>query len=285
MQAWVMELLGPYLVPHETPGQEGFYSVREAGLRELAMVQDRPLREVMLACLDEGIWPERFRPNRGTLTASDQARLLRSSVAVIGAGGLGGMVILQLARLGVGRLIVCDGDVFEESNLNRQFLATRESLGQGKARAAALAVESVNPVVEVRVHGVWAYEDNLPAILSDAQVVVDCLDTLATRYIVEEACRQAGLPFVHGAVGGLEGMVMTVRNGDPGLAGLYGQEPAPKAEAAESYLGVPTPTPAMIATLQVAEAVKLLLGWPGLGRGQVLHVDLGVPSIDVLQLG
>ncbi len=284
MQTWIMEVLGPHLIPQEPAGQEGFYAVREAGLRELALAQERPLREVMLSCLEEGIWPERLRPNRGTLSAQDQARLLRSTVAVIGAGGLGGMVILQLARLGVGGLIVCDGDIFEESNLNRQFLADQDSLGQNKAQVAARVVQALNPVVEVRVHAVWAYEDNLPALLQGAQVVVDCLDSLAARYTLEEAARQAGLPFVHGAVAGLEGMVMTVKNGDPGLAGLYGQEPASKAQSAESLLGVPTPTPALIATLQVAEVMKLLLGWPGLGRGQVLHADLGVPSIEVLQL-
>ncbi|MFH1033681.1 MAG: HesA/MoeB/ThiF family protein [Pseudomonadota bacterium] len=286
MRAWIMELLGPHLIPHEAAGGQGYYSVREEGLRQLALAQDRDLRQVMLACLDEGLWPERLRPNRGTLTAQDQARLLRSTVAVIGAGGLGGTVILQLARLGLGSLLVCDGDVFEESNLNRQFLAEHDTLGQNKAQVAARAVRAVNPAVEVRVHAVWAYEDNLPALLQDAQVVVDCLDSLSARYTVEEAARQAGLPFVHGSVAGLEGMVMTVRNGDPGLAGLYGPQPAAKAESAESILGVPTPTPALIATLQVAEVLKLLLGWPGLERGQVLHVDLGgVPGIEVLQLG
>ncbi|CAO0823055.1 HesA/MoeB/ThiF family protein [Desulfarculales bacterium] len=275
MQTWVMEILGSHLIPHEPAGQEGYYSVREVDLHELALAQGRSLREVTLDCLEAGIWPERMRPNRGTFSTQEQARLLRSRVAVIGAGGLGGMVILQLARLGVGGLIVCDGDIFEESNLNRQFLAEQASLGQNKAQVAARVVHALNPVVEMLVHAVWAYEDNLPTIIKNAQVVVDCLDTMTTRYIVEEACRQAGLPFLHGAVGGLGGMVMTVKNGDPGLAGLYGQEPAPKADSAESYLGVPAPTPAFIATLQVSEVIKLLLGWPGLGRGQVLHVDLG----------
>jgi molybdopterin/thiamine biosynthesis adenylyltransferase len=180
--------------------------------------------------------------------------------------------------------VVCDGDVFEESNLNRQFLADPGSLGRNKAQVAAQAVAALNPAVEVRAHPVWAEAHNLPELLQGAQVVVDCLDSLAARYTVEQAARQAGLPFVHGSVAGLEGFLMTVRPGDPGLAGLYGPRPAAKAHSAESVLGVPTPTPAFIATLQVGEVMKLLLGWPGLGRGQVLHADLGVPSIEVLQL-
>lgn len=285
MAASLRQLLAPHLIAQEPPGLEAFHSVPEAPLVALAQAQGRGLAELMLECLQEGLWPERLRPNRGTLSASEQARLWLSSVVVLGAGGLGGMVVLQLARLGVGRLTVCDGDVFEESNLNRQFLATRQSLGRNKALAAAQAVAAINPAVRVRACPVWAAQDNLPDLLADCQVALDCLDNLPARYLLEEAAAKAGLPYVHGALAGLEGMVMTVRPGDPGLAGLYGPQPIAKADSAESFMGVPTPTPAFIATLQVAEVMKLLLDWPGLGRGQVLHADLGVPSLEVLQLG
>lgn len=285
MQQGEMETLSRYLLPHEPPGQEGFFSVREAGLRELAELQGRSLREVALECLSQDIWPERLRPNRGALSAADQVRLLQSSVAIIGAGGLGGMAILQLARLGVGSLIVADGDIFEESNLNRQFLCSPENLNESKAQVASREVARLTPLTDVRVHAVWVFEDNLPRILEGADLALDCLDNLRGRYQLEDACQKQGITYVHAAVAGLEGILMVVRPGDPGLSDLYGPTPAEKAGSAESFLGVPTPIPALLATLQVAEAMKLLLGRPGLGPGQVLHADLGLPALQIMQLG
>lgn len=285
MEAWIMELLRPHLIPQVTPEGEGYYSVREAGLKELAWNQERPLREVMISCLEEDIWPERFRANRGAFSAPEQARLLASSAAVIGLGGLGGPVALTLARLGLGSLTLADGDSFEESNLNRQLLANLDTLGQSKAETAAQALERINPAVAVRAHPVWAYEDNLPLLLQDAAVVVDCLDNLTGRYALQEAASQAGIPLVHGSVAGLEGMLMVIRPGEPGLKALYDPEPAAKAGSAESFLGVPTMTPAVLANLQATEAVKLILGRPALPSRVALHLDLETLTLERLELG
>lgn len=279
-----MELLRPHLVRQDPPDGEGYYSVREAGLKELALMRERPLREIMIACLEEGVWPERLRANRGAFSAAEQARLLGSRAAVIGLGGLGGPVALTLGRLGVGELVLVDGDDFEESNLNRQLLATAETLGQGKAEVAARALALANPVVDARAHQVWAYEDNLPRLLQDCGVAVDCLDNLAGRYVLQEAASQTGVPLVHGSVAGLEGMLMVIRPGDAGLKALYGPEPAAKAASAESFLGVPAMTPAVMGNLQAGEAVKLLLGRPALASGVALHLDLEALALERLEL-
>ena len=193
---------------------------------------------------------------------------------------MGGAVCLYLARVGVGRLIVCDGDRFDESNLNRQLLSNLERIGREKARCAAEAIESINPAVTVIPWPVWADEDNLPDILEPAQVVVDCLDNLPSRYLLEDAARRRGIPFVHGAVAGREGMIMTVLPDDPGLKDLYGPVAAAKEESAESFVGVPTITPAIIAGLQAEEAVNILLNRPLSARRKLLHVDLAVPAIE-----
>jgi molybdopterin/thiamine biosynthesis adenylyltransferase len=284
MENGVMEFLRPHLIMQDPPGGEGFYSVREAGLRELALAQGRPLREVMIACLEEGLWPERLRVNRGAFSAAEQARLLAARAAVIGLGGLGGPVALTLGRLGVGSLVLVDGDDFEESNLNRQLLATSETLGQGKAEATARALAQVNPVVGARAHHVWAYEDNLPKLLEDCGVAVDCLDNLAGRYVLQEAASKAGIPLVHGSVAGLEGLLMVIRPGEPGLTALYGPEPAAKAASAEAFLGVPAMTPAVLGNLQACEAVKLLLGRTALASGLALHLDLETLALERLDI-
>lgn len=280
----LLELLGPWLKQRHAPPAEAMQVVEDQPLIRAADRLNLTPAQAAARCLEAGIWPLRYAPNQGTFSAADQARLATASVAIIGAGGLGGMVILQLARLGVGRLKVCDGDVFETSNLNRQFLATMERLGQNKARAAVDEAARVNPLVTVEALPMWADAGNLGQILSGAQVAVDCLDNLPTRYQLEEAAARLGLSYVHGAIAGLEGFVMTVRPGDPGLAGLYGPAPAAKQDSAEAILGVPTMTPAAVATLQVNEVVKLILGWDTLASGEVLHLDLGLPEIESLFL-
>ena len=256
-----------------------------AGLEALAAERGGGLKQAMLECLEQGIWPERFRANRGELSAQDQARLLNSSAAVMGCGGLGGLTCLLLARLGVGELLLVDGDSFEESNLNRQMLATPETLGRPKAQVAAQAAARLNPACDAQAQVAWIGPDNLAAMVAGRQVVVDCLDNLTARYHLEDACRAAGVPLVHGALAGMEGMVMVIAPQGPGLRELHGPTPPPKDHGAEVLLGTPTPTPAAVASLQVSEAMKLLLGRSGLKPGQLLHLDLGAPALDILTLG
>ncbi|MBU4596465.1 MAG: ThiF family adenylyltransferase, partial [Proteobacteria bacterium] len=220
-------ILAPYLQENSLPEGEAFYAVSLAGLEALAAERGGGLKQAMLECLEQGIWPERFRANRGELSAQDQARLLNSSVAVMGCGGLGGLACLLLARLGVGELLLVDGDSFEESNLNRQMLATPETLGRPKAQVAAQAAASLNPACEARGEVAWIGPENLPALVAGRQVVVDCLDNLTARYHLEDACRAAGVPLVHGALAGMEGMVMVIPPQGPGLRELHGPPPPP----------------------------------------------------------
>ena len=276
--------LSPHLIRREPARQEPYFSIREAPLFELARRWSLPPAALMARCLERDIWPERFRANRGAFTAQDQARLLESTVAVIGAGGLGGMVCLLLARFGVGRLIICDHDVFDESNLNRQMLSGMTRLNRNKAECAAEEIRNINPAVETVVHAVRAESRNLEDILGPARVVVDCLDNMETRYLVEKAARRLGIPFIHGAVAGLEGMLMTVLPEDPGLEGLYGPTAAGKEDSAEAYLGVSTVIPAVLASLQVNEAVHLLLGRPAPAQGKMLYIDLTLPAIESNEL-
>ncbi len=280
----LVTFLQPYLIRQEIYDQPPFYSVIEEGLRKLALQQGQGLNAAMVFCLESGIWPERFRAQKGTYPASDQVRLLNSTVAIIGAGGLGGAMCLSLARVGVGNLRICDGDGFDQSNLNRQMLSTMDRLGRNKAECAAEVIKSINPATQVTVFPMWADEGNLPDILGDAGVVVDCLDNLKSRYLVEQAARDRGIPFVHGAIAGQEGMVMTVFPGDPGLKDLYGPTPPEKSRTAETVLGVPTITPMITAGFQAGETINVLLGRPVASRKRFVHVDVGAMEIESNEL-
>jgi molybdopterin/thiamine biosynthesis adenylyltransferase len=276
--------LQPYLIRQEIYDQPPFYSVTEEGLRKLALQQGQGLNAAMLYCLESGIWPERFRAQKGTYPADDQIRLLKATVAVIGAGGLGGAVCLSLARVGVGNLRICDGDGFDQSNLNRQMISSMDRLGRNKAECAAEAIKDISPGTQVTVFPIWADENNLPDILGKADAVVDCLDNLKSRYLVEQAARDKGIPFVHGAIAGQEGMVMTVFPDEPGLKDLYGPVPPEKSRTAETVLGVPTITPLITAGFQASETVNVLLGRSVASRRRFVHVDVGAMVIDVNEL-
>jgi len=242
-----------------------------------------PVSQVELAALQAGVIPERYQRNLGTVDFEGQARLLEATVAVVGAGGLGGWVIEGLARMGVGHLIIIDGDRFEENNLNRQLGCTETTLGQPKAECLAERVAEINGAVQVVAHVTWLKRENAPGLLADAQVVVDALDTLPARIVLQEAAARLGLPMIHGAIGGYTGQVMTILPGDPGLRGLYGQGPLPE-RGVETDLGNPTATPMMIAAWQIQEVVKIIVGQGSLLRGRALIMDAEFGDITEIQV-
>lgn len=232
--------------------------------------------DVYLVALELGIYPYRYIRNRDIIPPGGQIKLAKSRVAVVGAGGLGGHVILLLARVGIGTLVVLDHDVFDESNLNRQALSSLDSIGRPKAEAAAAAVAAVNPGVRVIPHQVKLDRNSGTELLAGSDVLVDALDNIADRFILEESAKRLGIPLVHGALAGFEGQLMTIFPEDEGLILLYGsREPSgKKASTPEAVLGVPTPTPAVVASLQVMEVLKILLGRGRPFRNKLFHIEL-----------
>jgi len=225
--------------------------------------------------------PERYLRNLLSISQDEQARLAECRVLVVGCGGLGGFVVEYLGRLGVGFLRVVDPDSFNEGNLNRQLLSSSMNLGRPKALAAVQRMQAVNSFV--RVEGVQDYlnEDNAAELLSGCQVALDCLDSIPARRTLQEACAKAGTPLVHGAVGGWLGQVCVIQPGENLLDIIY---PDAKVEHGEEYeQGTLSFSAGMVAAVQAAEAVKLLLGKPGL-RGELLVLDLLNASFQRLRL-
>lgn len=278
------EVLDQDLLHHKNSLGREYYSIKESVLIKAAQDRGVTLIELMIECLGEGIWPERFRAQQGTYTADEQANLLKASVAIIGAGGLGGAMCLLLSRIGIGRLVVCDGDVFDESNLNRQLLSNYSRVGLKKADVAVEEIKKINPATEVKAYSVRAAKDNIHEILDGCGVAVDCLDNMKTRYLLEHFAAEICIPYVHGALAGQEGMVLTVFPGEPGLRNLYGPEALPKEQTAESIMGTPTITPAIVAGFQATEVINIILNRPTLARKRLLHLDLSALAIDNIEL-
>ncbi len=240
------------------------------------------LHEIYRQALTLGISPHRYLRNREAISLADQLRLASSQVTVIGAGGLGGHVIHLLARVGVGCLVVVDCDCFDETNLNRQIFCTMESLGKPKAHEALERVNAINPGVEVRSHWTRVDESNLPQFLGGSSVVVDGLDNIQDRLVLERGARRMGIPLVHGALAGFDGQVMTVYPEDRGLTPVYGQGDRLQKDpgSPEAVLGVPALMPAVIATFQCMEVIKILLGRKGILRNTMLHIGLGTGELN-----
>lgn len=237
------------------------------------------LREVELAALSAGCPPARYLRNFQALRLEDQARLLSARLGLVGLGGLGGNLLELLARLGVGRIRAADGDRFEESNLNRQLLATGATIGRAKAAAAVARVREVNPAVEFEaIEGVLEEED-MVRLLAGCDLAVDALGGLAHRLALERAAARAGIPLVTGAMAGPTGYVAVVRPGEKGPASFLGQ-----GAAAEDELGTQAPMVAAIAALMAGEVVRLLTTGDSPLAGAMLLVDLAALSFERVTL-
>jgi len=214
--------------------------------------------EVESAILANDLLPARYQRNRRMLSVAQQRRLFSSRVAVIGAGGLGGYILEQLARLGVGTLVAIDDDTFEENNLNRQLLSSPRRLGQPKVEAAAARIAEINPAVTLEPRQARLTSASGGELLAGADCVVDAVDSVSARLEIEEVCENLRLPLVHGAIAGWYGHVATVLPGDRTLSKIYRHWR--EGKGIEAQLGNPSFTPALAASLQVSEVCKILLG-------------------------
>lgn len=223
----------------------------------------------------------RYSRNIKTLTIEEHENLKNFNVAVVGCGGLGGYVIEMLGRLGVGKITAIDGDVFEESNLNRQILSDSNCLGLEKALKAKERMKEVNPFIEVEAIVEWLTEFNGENILKGADVVVDALDNIDTRLMLEKICEKLQIPLVHGAIGGWYGQVTTVLPGDRTISRFYGKN---TSQGIEKKLGNPSFTPALVAAIEVSEVIKLLINRGDLLRNKVLFIDLLEHEYEIIEL-
>lgn len=228
--------------------------------------------------------PHRYQRNIGPLTPEEQARLGQSRVCVIGCGGLGGWLIEFVGRLGVGHITAVDGDCFDETNLNRQLLSTEDNLGESKAAAAKIRMEAVNPTVRVESVREFLTEENAAAILENHHIVIDALDSIPHRLILQKTCRELNIPLVHGAVDGWFAQVCTVLPGEDTLSRLYPMRIAAADQGGSPAVGTLAFVPALAASIQVSEAVKLLLHKDQILSGRVLFADLLTNHFDILQI-
>lgn len=213
-----------------------------------------------------------------------QERLCRSSVLVVGLGGLGSPVAMYLAAAGVGRLLLADFDAVDLSNLQRQILHTTDRLGMAKADSARIGLGALNPDVELVAVKRSLTPETLPALVEQVDLVVDGSDNFATRFAVNAACVAAGKPLVSGAAIRLEGQiaVFSGRRGGPCYQCLYPRDGAIDDTCTAN--GVLAPVVGIVGSIQATEAIKLLAGLGESLEGRLLLLDAGVMQWRTLRL-
>ncbi|MBI9015052.1 MAG: HesA/MoeB/ThiF family protein [Clostridiales bacterium] len=220
----------------------------------------------------------RYSKNEKMLTPEENKSLKNFRVAVIGCGGLGGYCIEMLARLGIGSIVCVDGDVFDESNLNRQLLSEEALIGHSKAGTAKKHVAKINSKVQVMAFDEMLTEKNYQRIIERCDVLVDAVDSIDTKLFLQNICEKLNLPLVHGAIGGWYGQVSTVLPGDRTLDLVYKNK-----KSIEKELGNPSFTPGTIASIQVAEVLKVLLNKGDILTKKLLFIDLLNHDYEVLE--
>lgn len=190
-----------------------------------------------------------------------QQRLARSSALIIGLGGLGAPVATYLAGAGVGHIGLCDPDTVSLSNLQRQTLYTEAQVGQPKTRCAMQRLSAINSSLRYTLHPEGLTPSNAAALIGAYDLVIDCTDNFATRYLIDDVCARLGKPWVHGSIGEFHGQV-TVFNHTLGrrYTDLYPDRDAlcslPRVTA-----GVLGAVPGAIGAIQASEAIKILAGF------------------------
>jgi len=212
---------------------------------------------------------ERYQRNLGTLGRDGQRALFSRRIVIVGLGGLGGHVLEQMARAGAGRITCIDPDVFEAGNLNRQILSDVDSIGVSKVQRAKERIQQVRPET-VFVGIEKRHTDADEEVWAQADLVFDCLDSITDRLSLARMCSISDCILIHGAIAGWYGQVAVVRPGSGLLTRLYPDE----GTGLEKELGTPPFTAALVASLMVAEAVKVICGINKEGRDRVRYVDL-----------
>jgi molybdopterin-synthase adenylyltransferase len=208
---------------------------------------------------------QRERYNRNILLEDvgerGQEKLLAARILIVGAGGLGSPISLYLAAAGIGTIGIIDNDCVDLSNLQRQIVHFTKDIGRSKVQSAEEKLHALNPEVRIRIYDQPLAVDNIRDIIRDYDCVVDGTDDFPTKFLINDACVVAGIPFSHGGILGYDGQTMTVL---PGMSACYRcvfrNPPPPDIAHACSKAGILGAVAGMLGTIQAAEVLKLIIG-------------------------
>jgi adenylyltransferase/sulfurtransferase len=197
-----------------------------------------------------------------------QQKIKNAKVFVAGVGGLGSISSYYLTAAGVGHLTIVDRDKVDHSNLNRQIIHWTDDIGEWKTVSGSRKLRSLNPYISIRAVQTEITEENCEELVGDCSIIVDAMDNMKGRRVLNATAVKMGIPYVYGGVYQLDGLATVVIPGKtPCLECVF---PSPEAEAASGPPGILGPAPGLIACVQSIETLKLILGLEGLLAGRLL---------------
>jgi molybdopterin/thiamine biosynthesis adenylyltransferase/rhodanese-related sulfurtransferase len=203
-----------------------------------------------------------------------QLKLLGSKALLIGAGGLGAPAAFYLAAAGVGTLGLVDDDVVDASNLQRQIIHTTDRVGMNKGESAKVAIEALNPDVQVNVHPFRVNKDNVLDLIADYDVIIDGTDNFPTRYLMNDAALMSRTPLIHASILRFEGHASTFLPYDgPCYRCLFPEPPPPDMAPSCGEAGVLGVLCGVMGNIMATEAIKVLLGIGDTLSGRLLIYD------------
>lgn len=218
--------------------------------------------------------------------AEGQAKIAQTRVLCVGAGGLGSPVIQYLAAAGIGHLTIVDDDRVDISNLQRQVIHGTSEIGILKAESAKRFVRRLDPSISVDAFTERLDKSNAESLFKNHDIIIDGTDNIPTRYLIDDTCKNLGIPWVYGSVYRFEGQVSVFNyQGGPSYTDLFPEAPPDELIPSCSEAGVLGVLPGFIGCLQVNEAVKIILGIGEPLSGKLLVYDALNSSQKILKFG
>lgn len=203
-----------------------------------------------------------------------QLRLRRASALIVGLGGLGAPAATYLTGAGIGHIALADPDVVSLSNLQRQILYTEAQIGRPKVECARERLQEMSSDVRFTLHPEGITPENAASLIAGYDIILDCCDNFATRFLIDDTCADLGKPWVHGSIGEFHGQVSVFNHT---LGRRYSELYPDRSELLElprTTSGVIGALPGVIGALQASEAIKILAGFGSVSEGKLFTIDL-----------
>lgn len=247
---------------------DGMYVLRIKNVHELSEMLNKSIKETELYLLEHNVLPYRYIGTARFIGIQGIEKLLKSRVTIVGCGGVGGYVGELCARLGVGEILLFDGDVFEESNINRQLGCLEKNIGKYKAEIMAERIKDINSAIEVSYKNIFLNKDQLIRELSNCDIVIDAVDNVQDRLDISKACMDLMIPFIHGSIGNSSIHVGVATPNNNFLEKIYSHD-----NTNNKFMGNPAPTAILCAALQVCELIKIICEIGDVLSGNLLHYN------------
>lgn len=208
-----------------------------------------------------------YEGNRPLISPEDQYLLGKKKIAILGLGGLGGYLAHGALRLGVRKMILIDGDVFDDSNINRQLFCTGETLGKYKVEVVKNALLAIDPGADIRIYKkrIQSVED--ADLFDNVDLILDGLDSISSRYLLMEIAMKKNVPLIHGAIGGFEAQLAFLEPDKDRMKTIYPWE----EEISSANLSF---VPSFLASLQVKMMLEYFLLREDLEKNTLIRIDL-----------